>query len=350
MEHLLEPSAEELRARLVERGMPAYRATQLRRWLFQKRAESLEAMTDLPQATRQQLAAEFRLWTSRIARHRQAADGTEKLLLELADGQQIEGVLLRDDRQHATACISSQVGCGMGCSFCASGLGGLARNLTRGEIVEQLLRLQQLLGPAERLSNVVVMGTGEPLANLDAVLGALLTATAPGALGIGARRVTLSTVGLPAGMRRLAEMDCQYHLAVSLHAADDALRNRLVPANRNVGIAAILAAADEYFSRTGRRVTFEYVLLAGVNDRPEDARRLVGLLGGRPSLVNLISYNPVPGLPFRRPTPAAVARFTQALLRGGLNAVVRHRKGDRIDAACGQLRRRAEGGRGKDEG
>jgi 23S rRNA (adenine2503-C2)-methyltransferase len=344
MEHLLEPSAGELRARLVERGMPAYRATQVRRWLFQKRARSIEAMTDLPQPAREQLAAEFRIWTSQVARHRRGADGTEKLLLELSDAQQIECVLLRDDRRHATACISSQVGCGMRCSFCASGLDGVVRNLTRGEIVEQMLQLQQLLGPAERLSHVVVMGMGEPLANLDALLAALASATAPAALGISARRVTLSTVGLPAAMRRLTEMDCQYHLAVSLHAADDALRSRLVPANRNVGIAAILAAADEYFSRTGRRVTFEYVLLAGVNDRPEDARRLAGLLRGRPSLVNLISYNPVPGLPFRRPTPAAVARFSEALARGGLNVVVRHRKGERIDAACGQLRRgKAEG-------
>jgi len=346
MEHLLEPSAEELRARLAERGMPAYRATQVRRWLFQKRAGAIEAMTDVPQKARGQLAAEFRIWTTEIARHRRGADGTEKLLLELGDAQQVECVLLRDERQHATACISTQVGCGMRCAFCASGLGGLVRNLTRGEIVEQMLRLEQLLGPAERLSHVVVMGMGEPLANLDALLGALASATAPDALGISARRVTVSTVGLPAPMRRLAEMDCQYHLAVSLHAADDALRSRLVPANRKVGIAAILAAADEYFSRTGRRVTFEYVLLAGVNDGVEDARRLAGLLGGRPALVNLISYNPVPGLPFRRPAPAAVARFTEVLARGGLNVVVRHRKGERINAACGQLRRGAGGAEG----
>jgi 23S rRNA (adenine2503-C2)-methyltransferase len=343
MDHLLEQSLEQLRAWFARRGMPAYRATQLRRWLFQERARSLDAMTDLPRAAREQLAAEFQIWTTRVAAHRQSADGTHKLLLELADAQQIECVLLRDDRQHLTACISTQVGCGMGCAFCASGLDGVVRNLTIGEIVEQMLQLQQWLGGAERLSHVVVMGMGEPLANLDAVLGALASATAPDALGISARRVTISTVGLPGGIRRLAEMNCQYHLAVSLHAADDALRSRLIPANRHVGIAAVLAAADEYFAKTGRRVTFEYALLAGVNDRPEDARRLAGLLRGRPSLVNLIPYNPVSGVAFRRPSPAAVARFAEALTRGGLNVAVRHRKGDRIDAACGQLRRKGLG-------
>jgi 23S rRNA (adenine2503-C2)-methyltransferase len=343
MEHLLEQTPEQLRAWFAGHGMPAYRAAQLRRWLFEKRAPALEAMTDLPQPARQQLAADFRIWTTRVAGHRQSADGTEKLLLELCDGERIECVLLRDDRQHATTCISTQVGCGMRCAFCASGLGGVVRNLSCGEIVEQMLQLQQRLAPDERLSHVVVMGMGEPLANLDALLAALASATAPGALGISARRVTISTVGLPAGIRRLAEMNCQYHLAVSLHAADDVLRSRLMPANRNVGIAAVLAAADEYFERTGRRVTFEYALLAGVNDRPEDARRLVGLLRGRPALVNLIPYNPVPGLSFRRPSAAAVARFSAALVQGRLNAAIRHRKGDRIAAACGQLRREKEG-------
>jgi 23S rRNA (adenine2503-C2)-methyltransferase len=345
MPHLLEQSSEQLKTWLAGHGQSGYRAGQVRRWLFQRRAESFEEMTDLPEPLREQLAAEFQVWTTHIAAHRRSDDGSEKLLLQLADGQRIECVLLRDDREHATACVSSQVGCGMGCAFCATGIDGVERNLTAGEIVEQLLRLQQTLRTDERLSNIVMMGMGEPLANLDRVLEALTLATAKDALGISSRRVTISTVGLPPGIRRLAERNCQYHLAVSLHAADDELRNRLVPANRKIGIAALLSAADEYFARTRRRLTFEYVLLRDVNDSIEDAKRLVALLRGRAALVNLIPYNPVAGLPFRTPSMPAIHRFLGVLVHGRLNAVVRFLKGDRIDAACGQLRRgKGDGG------
>jgi 23S rRNA (adenine2503-C2)-methyltransferase len=342
MQHLLDLTPDELKAWFTERGLPGYRAGQVRRWVFQKRAAAVDEMTDLAASLRRRLAEECRLWTAEVASVQQGDDGAEKLLLELADGERIECVLLRDDRGHRTACISTQVGCAMGCAFCASGLDGVARNLTTGEIVEQLLHLQRRLpdGENERLSHVVVMGMGEPLANLDRLLAALASATAPDALGISARRVTISTVGLPEGIRRLAAADCPYHLAVSLHAADDALRNRLVPANRNVGIAAILAAADDYFAATGRRVTYEYVLLGGVNDQPHSARRLVDLLKGRPALVNLIPYNPVAELPYETPTAEATARFAEILEEGGLAVKIRYRKGDRIDAACGQLRRR----------
>jgi 23S rRNA (adenine2503-C2)-methyltransferase len=268
---------------------------------------------------------------------------------------------LRDDKGHCTACISTQVGCAMGCLFCATGLEGLVRNLSTGEIIEQLLHVQRLLGnreaapallPAkgrqdclprqsadERLSHVVVMGMGEPLLNLDALLPALAAATDRNGLGLSARRITISTVGLPAGIRRLAKENCQYHLAVSLHAADDELRNRLVPANRGFGVAAIIAAADDYFAQTGRRVTFEYVLLAGINDHPRHAEQLVRLVGGRPALVNLIPCNPVAGLPYRAPSPSTTARFAALLTQSGITVAIRHRKGDRIRAACGQLRR-----------
>ncbi len=283
--------------------------------------------------------AQFQIWTTRVAARRQANDGTEKLLLELADGERIECVLLRDDREHCAVCISTQVGCAMRCAFCASGIDGVVRNLATGEIVEQMLQLQRLIRPEERLSHVVVMGMGEPLLNLDRLLPALAEAAAPDGLGISARRITISTVGLPDGIRRMAEEKIQYHLAVSLHAANDDLRNQLVPANRNVGIAAVLAAADEYFEKTGRRVTYEYVLLGGVNDRLEHARQLVALLKGRPSLVNVIPYNAVVGLPFRAPSAAATARFAGALEDGGLTVHVRRRKGAGIEAACGQLRR-----------
>ena len=340
MRHLLEQTPEKLRAWFARHGLPGYRAGQVWQWVFEKRAAAFDEMTDLPRPVRRRLADEFEIFTSRIAARQKAEDGTEKLLLEWGDGEQIECVLLRDDRQHCTICISTQVGCAMGCAFCASGLDGVVRNLTRGEIIEQMLQLQRLLSPDERLSHIVVMGMGEPLANLDALLPALDAASGPDGLGISARRITISTVGLPGGVRRLAEHGRPYHLAVSLHAPDDDLRNRLVPSGRKVGIASILAAADDYFGVTGRRVTFEYVLLAEVNDRAEHARQLALLLRGRPALVNVIPYNPVAGLPYRRPAAEATARFVGILQQGGLNVKVRYRKGERIDAACGQLRRR----------
>jgi len=339
MTAIFEQTPEQLAAWLAAQGQPAYRARQVRRWLFERAVDDFAQMTDLSKALRQRLAAEFRIWSTRVVRHLRADDGTEKLLLELSDGQHIECVLLRDDKGMHTVCISSQVGCAMGCTFCASGLDGWVRNLTAGEIIEQMLRLRRLLPPDQRITHIVAMGMGEPLLNLEGLLPALETATAADGLGISARRVTISTVGIPKGIRRLAEINRQYHLAVSLHAPDDALRSRIVPANRGFGIQAILAAADEYFARTGRRVTYEYVLLAGVNDQPHHARSLAGLLKSRPALVNLIPYNPVAGLPYRTPAPAAIERFVEILEDGGLTVAVRWRKGDRIDAACGQLRR-----------
>lgn len=334
-----ELSREQLRRWFMDQGLPAWRGDQVWGWLYARRAASFASMTDLPKALRERLEKQLRLFSTRVAARQTAADGTEKLLLQLGDGQRIECVLLRGERGHRTACISTQVGCPIGCAFCASGLDGLVRNLSAGEIVEQLLHLDRLLEPLERLSHVVVMGIGEPLANLAALLPALRRVAADKGLRIGWRRITISTAGLPEGMRRLAAHRPACHLAVSLHAPDDELRDRLVPVNRRIGIAAILAAADDYFQQTGRRVTYEYVLLAGVNDQPEHARKLAALLQGRAALVNLIPYNPVAGLPFRRPAEQAVAEFAEQLRRGGLNVQVRHRKGHEIHAACGQLRR-----------
>lgn len=338
--HLLDHTPEQLQTWFADRGLPSYRATQVRRWLFGERtAESFDQMSDMPKALRAQLAEEFQIWTTKVAVHQTADDGTEKLLLELADGHRIECVLLRDDKDHRTICISTQVGCAMGCVFCASGLDGVVRNLTTGEILEQMLQLKRLLPRGERLSHIVVMGMGEPLLNLDRLLPALAQATAADGLGISVRRITISTVGIPKGIRRLAEMECQYHLALSLHAPDDETRNELVPTNRKIGLQEILEATDEYFQKTGRRVMYEYVLVGGINDQPEHADRLVALLKGRPALVNLIPYNPVAGLPYKTPKSTATARFVEILQRGGLEVAVRWRKGDRIDAACGQLRR-----------
>ncbi len=337
MHHLLEPSST-LSQWLVQQGQPSFRHAQIRHWLFAGRARSLDEMTDLPKGLRVQMAREFTLWSTRVAAHKRSADGTEKMLLTLADGQQIECVLLRDGPRR-TICISTQVGCAMGCVFCASGLGGVVRNLTAGEIIEQMLVLDRLLGADERLSHVVVMGMGEPLANLDALLPALGEATSEGGLGIGARRITISTVGLPGAIERLAADGCRYHLAVSLHAPDDALRNELVRVNKRIGLAEILRAADAYFEASGRRLTFEYVLLGGLNDRIEQARRLAALIDRRTALVNVIPYNPVAGLPYVTPPAASVRAFVETLRGCGVNVFVRERKGDAIDAACGQLRR-----------
>ncbi|HET6879520.1 MAG TPA: 23S rRNA (adenine(2503)-C(2))-methyltransferase RlmN [Pirellulales bacterium] len=338
MLNLLDLDQEQLRAWLAERGLPAYRAAQIRQWLFGRRANDFADMTDLPAALRQLLAEHFRIWTTSISHQQRAGDGTEKLLLRLDDGQQIECVLIREAKRR-TICISTQVGCAMGCVFCASGLEGVARNLTTGEIVEQMLRLARLLPAAERLSNIVVMGMGEPLANLDRLLPALEIASSADGLGISARRITVSTVGLPAAIDRLAELNLHYHLAVSLHAPNDKLRDELVLVNKKIGIKPILAAADRYFQHTGRRLTFEYVLLGGLNDQPAHARELAHLLRGKTALLNVIPYNPVAGLPYRTPSAAALQRFTTILTEAGINVQVRQRKGDRIDAACGQLRR-----------
>jgi 23S rRNA (adenine2503-C2)-methyltransferase len=338
VKHLLNLSSQEFREWLAASGQPAYRESQVRGWIYERRAVDFDDMTDLPAVLREKLKTEFTLWTAKVARHSQANDGTEKLLLELADGGRIECVLLRDGGRRSI-CISSQVGCAMGCVFCASGLDGVDRNLTRGEILEQMLLLQRLLPTEERLSHIVVMGMGEPLANLDNLLPALDLASHPKGLGMSARRITISSVGLPPAIDRLSREETRYNLAVSLHAPTDELRNQLVPVNRNIGLEAILEASDRYFEASGRRLTFEYVLLGGVNDRTQDAHDLVALLRGRPALLNVIPYNPVEGLPYATPSASAQARFREILELAGINVQFRERKGDAINAACGQLRR-----------
>ena len=340
MQHLLDLNPDELTAWLADRGYPKYRAGQVCKWMVVSPQAGFDGMSDLPKKLRLELSEAFALWTMTEAARQESEDGTQKLLLGLHDGDRVECVLLRDDRGHRTVCISTQVGCAMGCVFCASGLDGVRRNLTSGEILEQVLRLKTLLPEEERLSHVVVMGMGEPLANLDALFRALQVVTSPDGLGISARRVTISTVGLPPAIRRLAESGAQYHLAVSLHAPNDQLRTKIVPTNCKVGIASILEATDAYFNTTGRRVTFEYVLLADINDSDQHARQLAGLLKGRPSLINLIPYNPVEGLPYQTPSLERTSRFVEILESAGLAVKTRYRKGDRIDAACGQLRRR----------
>nr|WP_303652433.1 23S rRNA (adenine(2503)-C(2))-methyltransferase RlmN [Paludisphaera mucosa] len=337
-------SADELRAWVVERGHKAYRVKQIHQWAFHRRAKAFGDMNDVPRDLRDKLDAEWTLFATELAYRGVADDGTDKLLLRCRDGKNIECVLMSDaEETRRSLCISTQVGCGMGCVFCASGLKGVERNLTSAEIFDQVLQAQSLLPPGESVTHIVVMGMGESLANLDALLVALdRVCSAEDGLGMSQRRVTISTVGLPEKIRKLAAQDRQYHLAVSLHAPTEELRDELVPVNEKIGLAAVLEAADDYFQITGRQVTYEYVMLGGVNDRREHARALGKLLKGRKSHVNLIPYNAVAGLPFRRPEPEDVRRFVSDVQSYGVSVTVRRTKGRSIDAACGQLRRRFE--------
>ena len=345
----LDETQESFRTWLAERNQPVMRWKQIRKQILANRAESFEAMTDLPKGLRTELETEFTAFSTSVHKHLTASDDTHKLLLTLADGGEIECVLIQDQGR-ATACISTQVGCGMGCVFCASGLNGVERNLSTGEIVEQLVRLRNLTDPlatpeserANRLSHIVVMGMGEPLANLDNLLAALAIAGEKDGLGIGARHVTISTVGLPAKMRKLAATGKQYHLAVSLHAPNNALRTKIVPTNEKTGIPAILSAADYFYETTGRQVTYEYVVLGKLNDQPDHAKQLANLLRGRKAHVNLIPWNDVSGLTYRRPHDDDLNGLIETLQRSGISVKVRKRKGSEIDAACGQLRREAQ--------
>lgn len=338
---LLNLSREEMVAWVQEAGEREFRADQIRRWIFGKRADDFEAMHDVSKSLRERLAAEFDLFTAEIVSHQVARDGTEKLLLRLRDGNHVETVLMRENDRR-TVCVSSQVGCAMGCVFCASGLLGVKRNLSTGEILEQVLRIDRRLGSDERLTNVVVMGIGEPMANLRNLVPAIDTLNDKGGLGLGARRITISTVGLPEKIRELAAHGKPYNLAVSLHAPNDELRTQLVPVNKNIGIEAILEAADEYFEKSGRRVTYEYVLLGGVNDTPAHARQLGKLLASRVAHVNLIPMNAVTELPFAEPTEPQTNEFVNLLRSLNVVVTVRKRKGADIDAACGQLRLKQE--------
>jgi 23S rRNA (adenine2503-C2)-methyltransferase len=339
---ILDESIASMATWLQDRSLPKYRAKQILGWVYQRRAESFEAMTDLPKGLRSELDAAFDFYRTKTIATQNSEDGTQKLLLQLPDGGRIECVLLRDGPRRSI-CVSSQVGCAMGCVFCASGLDGVERNLTRGEILEQMLKLQRLLPAEERLSHIVMMGMGEPLANLPRVLDALSVAKdSEIGLGISPRRITISTVGLPQSIDKLAEDKSPYHLAISLHAPNDTLRNQLVPVNKKIGIESILEAADRYFDATGRRLTFEYVLLKDLNDSQQCAEQLVKLLRGRTAMLNVIPYNPVPGLPYETPTAEMIHQFRRILMEAGINVMFRQRKGDDIQAACGQLRRLRE--------
>lgn len=349
--HILDLTPDELRAELARLEMPGYRAAQVRQWVFARRLDDWAGMTNLSKADRVQLAEHFVIARGRVVAQQAADDGVRKLLLAWpdsapgrGDGSSSETVMIPSDDGRRTACISTQAGCPVGCRFCASGIGGLTRNLSAGEIVEQVWQLARVtLPPAERISNVVIMGIGEPLANYDATVKAVRLINAADGLNIGARKITLSTIGLPAQIRRLAGEDLQITLALSLHAPNQALRAELIPWAAKFPLDQVLAAAREYFDRTGREITLEYVLLDGVNTLPEHADQLADLAHSLRCNVNLIYYNPVEGVPFARAGQAVVRAFREHLTHRGINAHIRASRGLTIDAACGQLRRRNEG-------
>ncbi len=330
-------SLSELEQWCLEHGIKRYRAGQIYRWLYPMRARSWDEMTDLPLELREKLAASFSFFVSEVESHQIASDRTEKLLLKLHDREFVECVVMREPNR-TTICISTQVGCAMGCVFCASGLAGLTRNLTTAEILEQITRLDRLLDEQEKITNIVVMGIGEPLANLANLLPALERLHDGKTFNFGSRRITISTVGLPEKIRELARIGKRYSLAVSLHAPNDKLRTEIVPVNRNIGIREILEATEYYFEQTGRRVTYEYVLLSGINDSPAEAKQLASLLRNRHAHVNLIPMNAISLLDIGGSSPETARTFSHILNEAGVVTTIRKRKGADIDAACGQLR------------
>lgn len=331
---LLLPELEDVAERLGERR---YRGRQIARWVYTHGAGAVDEMIDLPHAFRTRLQAGWRISALVLRRAHDAPDGSAtKYLVALDDDQTIECVLMRFDDGRRTACISTQVGCAMGCGFCATGLGGFSRNLSAGEILGQALLIRAHADA--RLSNVVFMGMGEPLANYDATIRTARLLSAPYGLGIGMRHLTISTVGLVPQIRRLAKERLQLTLAVSLHAPTDDLRTHLVPVNQRFPLADLLAACREYIAETGRRITFEYVLIDGLNDHDEEAHILARLVRDLRCHINVIPLNPVAGIRFRRPPVSRVHAFGRILRRAGIPITVRIERGTEIQAACGQLR------------
>jgi 23S rRNA (adenine2503-C2)-methyltransferase len=326
----------ELEAALEERGHKRFHARQIFQWIYRRGVSDVAAMTDLSRDLRATLAAEFAVTTPQVVTRERSTDGTEKFLLQLVDGRQIESVFI-PDTPSMTFCLSTQVGCAMACSFCLTGKMGLVRNLSAGEIVGQVRVLAGALDLRDRKFNIVLMGMGEPLHNYDETMRALRILNDEHGFAMSPRRMTLSTVGVLPALDRMAREPIMPNLAISLHAPTDALRGELVPLNRKYGVADIIAACKRFPLSKRSRITFEYVLLAGVNDSPEDARKLAKLLSGVKSKVNLIPLNPAPGIPFERPSDAIVDRFAWTLAEHGLVVSVRKSRGRDIRAACGQL-------------
>jgi len=340
-------SLDELYAKFRSLNQPAYRAEQVFEWIYSKRAASFGQMTDLPSKVRDYLSNKFEISVIGTASKQiSRSDGTRKYLFRMADGEMVESVYIPSKDPSGgpgrhTVCFSSQVGCAFGCYFCASGLLGFKRDLSCGEILAQALAIQDDIGQ-KRITNVVMMGTGEPLSNYDNVIKAIGTINSPHGMGIGARKITVSTAGYIPGIKRYMQEKGQFELSISLHAADDAKRSRLMPINRKYPLRDLMEICREYTMQKGRIITFEYILIKDINSSPADARNLAGLLRGLNCKVNLIPFNSVSDFRLSAPSSRDVRQFQEDLEKEGINSTVRLQRGADIDAACGQLRLRAD--------
>ena len=337
-------SRKSLEKLMVEENQKPFRATQLYTWIYEKKVTSFDEMTDISSKFREVLKEKYCLDIPKIAKEQHSSDGTIKLLVEFPDGNKVETVLMRYNYGNA-ACVSSQVGCNMGCSFCASGLLGKKRNLSPEEIVGQILVLNNLLkeeGKGQRVTHIVVMGTGEPFDNYDNVMEFIRIVNDQKGLAIGARHITVSTCGLIDGIRKYANEGLQTNLAISLHAPNNELRNKLMKINKIYPLEKVIEAVKEYESIANRRVTYEYLLLSGINDNKENADELVNLIKGTMGYVNLIPYNETSLCDYKRSSGNRVHAFLDYLTKAGVNATIRKEFGSDIDAACGQLKARVK--------
>ncbi len=340
---LLSLTREQLAAELERRGQPRYRATQVCKWIYQRRAKAFDEMTNLPAPLRAQLGTCYTLRPLTKISETGSQDTTRKFLFQLHDGQLIETVLIPaspalygEPSDRRTVCVSSQVGCAYGCQFCASGLDGLKRNLTAGEIVAQFLAVEEL--SEEKINNIVFMGMGEPFANYQNLMQAIEILNAPWGVAVGARNMTVSTSGLVPRIIEFADQPLQIRLAISLHGATDAVRSKIMPVNRKYPLGELMDACEHYCARKSQHLTFEYILIRGLNDTEDQARALAAHARRLRAKVNLIPYNQVKGLDWERPIVAVQERFLSVLKRQGVSATLRREKGHDIAAACGQLR------------
>jgi len=339
MKDILSLGLDETRNLMLSIEEAAYRANQIFNWVYKKRTLNFSEMTSLPEALRGKLSGLLYFPPMEAVEKQTSKDGTEKFLWKLEDGNQIESVVLRHPA-HVTFCISSQVGCALNCSFCATGAGGFSRNLSTGEIVSQVIHMERAIdGPVD---NVVFMGMGEPFLNENSVYKAIDILHDPRGRNLGFRHFTISTAGIPEGIKRLADSGMDIRLSVSLHSARDELRSSLMPVNRLHSLDLLRAALEYYQQKTGNRITFEYALISGVNDTAGDVAQLRKYLRGIKSFINIIPVNPV-NPDFERPSDRKVADFEERLKAVGFESAVRHEKGTDIDAACGQLRHRRRG-------
>ena len=313
-----------------------YRSIQILRWLYQKGVQSFDEMTNLSKTFRQELSQVGFISTLHLLHLEEAKDGTKKFLFQLEDGNRIESVLI-PDKTRLTLCLSTQVGCAFRCQFCLTGKIGWKRDLKASEIINQILAVRKMVPDKTSITNIVLMGMGEPLANYENTVKALELMVHPDAFKFSSRRVTLSTVGLLPGLERLSKEKVQFRLAISLNATDEETRSHLMPINRRYPLIKLLEACRNFPLRPRARITFEYVMVDGINDSPQDAKRLLTILKGIPSKVNLIPLNEAPEIPFKRSSNEKVKRFQGILMEGGLTAIVRTSKGAEISAACGQL-------------